>query len=357
MAMTILHLFFFSLTLSDATKDSNLSDNPLIHGNRRTKLIFIYSFFIFYFSGVTPSLRPKIWRIALGLSADDRDESDSSHYQSLIQKCHDYDVMTDDLFLLDVQYVSNDHRFFPFIDGIKEIVLCFSRDDSEAVYDVHEAMRNPYNNSGSNNYDNSATTTTTTATTNSSSSSNTNSNSNSSSNTNDNTNNENVRCVQPFLGLTNYFAPLCYLYSNRSLLYSTASRMWNTIWCKLNVITSDKGTLLYVCKTFEDLLAFLDPKLFLHLLSLDVQPLRVAFSWLQIAFVGFFEIDQLLILWDRVLGFTDLTLFSLVATAIFISRTESLLLCTSKEKVFMILNEGSRLKVIPLLQMILFSEK
>jgi hypothetical protein len=133
--------------------------------------------------------------------------------------------------------------------------------------------------------------------------------------------------------------------------------MWNEIWCKLNVISGDKGTLLHVCKTFENLLSFLNPKLFLHLLTLDVRPLSVAFPWIQMSFVGFFEIDQLLILWDRVLGYTDLTLFSLLATAIFISRSEPLLLCTKADKAVLILSEGSRLKVIPLLQMMLFSDK
>ena len=92
-------------------------------------------------------------------------------------------------------------------------------------------------------------------------------------------------------------------------------------------------------------------------MSINIQPLRVAFPWLQLSFVSFFEIDQLLILWDRVIGFTDLTLFSLLAVAIFISRSEVLLNCSKPEKALIILNEGSGLKVVPLLQMILFSGK
>ena len=255
--------------------------------------------------------------------------------------------MTDALFLLDVQNVSDDHRFFPFGDAIKEIVLCFSRDCTESTYAVHEDMERKINIEKNNK------------------------NNKNNDNDNDDKNNDNtennlnfteislptVRSVKPFLGFSTYFAPLCFLFENRSTLYSTVNKMWDTVWCKLNVLSGDEGTLLHVCTTFENLLISVHPLLFLHLLKLNVQPLRIAFPWIQLAFVSFFEIDQLLILWDRVLGFTDLTLFSLLAVSIFLSRAEPLLQCKSKENAILILNEGSRLKVIPLLQMILFSEK
>jgi hypothetical protein len=162
--------------------------------------------------------------------------------------------------------------------------------------------------------------------------------------------------VQPFLGFTNYFAPLCYLYSDQSLLYSTSSSLWRLLWCKLNVLSGDNGTLLHTCKTFENLLGILNPKLFLHLLNLGISPLHVAFPWIQMSFVSFFEIDQLLILWDRVIGYMDLSIFAILSTAIFIARAEPLFLCTNCEKAIAILNEGTRLKVIPLLQMFLYSE-
>lgn len=162
--------------------------------------------------------------------------------------------------------------------------------------------------------------------------------------------------VQPFLGFTNYFAPLCYLYSNQSTLYSTASSLWRVLWCKLNVLSSDSGTLLHICKTFENLLGVVNPKLYLHLLNLGISPLHVVFPWIQMSFVSFFEIDQLLILWDRVIGYMDLTIYALLSTAIFIARAEPLFLCTNTEKAIAILNEGTRLKVIPLLQMFLYSE-
>jgi hypothetical protein len=82
--------------------------------------------------------------------------------------------------------------------------------------------------------------------------------------------------VQPFLGLASYFAPLCYLFKDQTSIYSVARLMYARLWSRMNVITSDPGTLLHVCCTFESLLASVHLRLFLHLLSLGVQPLQVS---------------------------------------------------------------------------------
>ena len=318
---------------------------------------------------------------------------ETAHYSLLRQQCDELDILTDDLFLLDVRSVADDHRFFPFGDVLKELVLCFSRDALDCAYDVHESgVGGVMGGTGvgvggrvlgvdsvakgdADKSRGAAASSTSSGSNGNGDGNGSNSNSSSSSSSSGSSGKGDIsdgiartagpcspssppRCtVQPFLGLASYTAPLCYLYTDKAALYSMSSQLWSQLWCKLNVISGDKGTLLYVCKIFENLLATLDPKLFLHLLSLDIQPLRIAFSWLQLSFVSFFEIDQLLILWDRVIGFTDLSLFSLLAVAIFISRSEVLLHCTRPEKAIMILNEGSGLKVIPLLQMMLLSGK
>lgn len=325
--------------------------------------------------GVTPSQRPKVWRIAMGLHHT-RDSAEDAHYSILRQQCDELDILTDDLYLLDVQSVADDHRFFPFGDVLKELVLCFSRDSLECVYDVHgsgsvgwmEFMGSVGRGGGSDlsvvkDTDKSRSRGSASSSSSVSACSGSKGDSALDMRTADPSSPSSPSStpsgctVRPFLGLANYTAPLCYLYTDKAALYSMSSQLWSQLWCKLNVISGDRGTLLHVCKTFENLLATLNPKLFFHLLSLNIHPLRVAFPWLQLSFISFFEIDQLLILWDRVIGFADLTLFSLLAVAIFISRSEVLLNCSKPEKVLSMLNEGSGLKVIPLLQMILFSGK
>lgn len=96
--------------------------------------------------------------------------------------------------------------------------------------------------------------------------------------------------VQPFLGLAAYFAPLCYVFvrcygsddtnvasATRSSagLYSMVQQTYCRLWCKMNVISSDKNTLLHVAATFETLLMTSDPKLFMHMLSIGIKPLHV----------------------------------------------------------------------------------
>ncbi len=81
--------------------------------------------------------------------------------------------------------------------------------------------------------------------------------------------------VQPFLGLSAYFSPLCYLYEDPETLYFVARNMYCKIWCRMNVITGDENCLLYVCKCFESFLLQLDMRLYLHLTRLGISPLQV----------------------------------------------------------------------------------
>ena len=81
--------------------------------------------------------------------------------------------------------------------------------------------------------------------------------------------------IQPFLGFATYFAPLCYVIKHRPSLYTVSRILFCQLWCRLNVLSSDANTLLSVCKTFECLLIQLQPRLFMHLVNIGVQPLKV----------------------------------------------------------------------------------
>ena len=124
----------------------------------------------------------------------------------------------------------------------------------------------------------------------------------------------------------------------------------------MNVISGDSGTLLHVCATFENLLMSLHPTLFLHLLKIGVQPLLIAMPWLQFGFVGLLEIEQVLHLWDRVLGYEDPCLLAVFAVAVFLTKGEAVLTTTVPAEAVQMLMEGSRLRVVPLLQMVLFTD-
>ena len=94
----------------------------------------------------------------------------------------------------------------------------------------------------------------------------------------------------------------------------------------------------------------------MHLLKIGVQPLLIAMPWLQFGFVGLLEIDQVLHLWDRVIGYEDPCLLAVFAVSVFMMRAEAVLTTKSPAEAVQMLMEGSRLKVVPLLQMVLFTD-
>ena len=93
--------------------------------------------------------------------------------------------------------------------------------------------------------------------------------------------------------------------------------------------------IISLCKSFEDMLQTAEPELFFHLTNIGAPPLRVAFSWIHLAFVGYLEADQILLLWDRVLGFgsNGLFLLPILANALFIFRSRALMKARNLEQV------------------------
>ena len=67
--------------------------------------------------------------------------------------------------------------------------------------------------------------------------------------------------------------------------------------------------------------------------------------------------EQVLLLWDRVLGFDSLLLLPALAVAIFAFRSRTLLVAESAEEVVEIMADPGRLQVVPLLQFFLFADE
>jgi len=184
--------------------------------------------------GVPPSLRNKIWRLALGLT-DDNLVMEAATLNQLVSECHRLDLLTDELFIHDIQSIIDDPRFFVFEEELKEVILCFTRDDyiwKNTEYQIHAPLIGHAAD-------------------------------------NDNTPSP-PSGIQPFLGLASYFAPLCYIYKKKASLYAVSRALYTKIWCKMNVLSSDAGTLLHVCQTFESLVIAANPRLFLHLINIGI---------------------------------------------------------------------------------------
>lgn len=272
--------------------------------------------------GCPPALRYRLWRIACGLT-DKPSPVEEQVFRRLRHDCDRMDLVTDELFMHDIQTVIDDPRFFVFEEEMKEVILSFSRDQyvrENAVYEIHAPLMQMM---GSEFPEDTAA----------------------------------PPCgVQPYLGLATYFAPLCYIFQHRPSLYHVSRYLWCRLWCRLNVITADDGALLSLCRLFEMLLLRSAPKLFLHLISIGLQPIKVAFPWMQLAFVGLLEIEQLLHLWERLVGFMDINLLAIASVSIFLHRSEMLLRCNNEADAMAVLMEGSRLHIIPLMQAFLLRQ-
>lgn len=203
-------------------------------------------------SGVPPSLRGKMWRIALGLAVD-VSVAEREEYTALLKHCNREELLTDDLYIMDVLSVSDDTTYFVFDDNMREVALCFSRDSSitrDADYLIHTPL---YLSSNGPNIDPTK-----------------------------QGGNGSVSApvasppngIQPFLGFARYIAPLCYLYLDNIAIYTTMRAMYCRLWCAMNVISSSPGTLYHVCQTFERLLIEGNMRLYSHLIGLKVEPLQ-----------------------------------------------------------------------------------
>jgi len=272
--------------------------------------------------GTPPALRARMWRRALGLP-EESSMGEEYDFLRLRMECDRLDLLTDELYLHDIQTVVDDPRYFIFEEEMKDAVFCFSRDDwvrQNCHYQVHAPLL------GQLSPDLSADTAMPPC------------------------------AVQPYLGLATYFAPLCYVYKSRASLYAVSRVLWCQLWCRLNVLSSDSNTLLSLCKTFEALLIQVQPRLVLHLVNIGMQPLKIAFPWMQLGFVGILEVDQVILLWDRLLGYMDLNILAVAAAAIFLDRMEPLMKCNSEAEAAVVLMEASRLKIIALMQLMLFRD-
>ena len=79
---------------------------------------------------------------------------------------------------------------------------------------------------------------------------------------------------------------------------------------------------LRLCKLFEDLLQESEPSLFFYLIRFEVSPLTIGFPWIVSGFVGYLAVDQVLHVWDRIIGHDSLLILPILAAAIIAFRKQ-----------------------------------
>ncbi|TGZ64998.1 hypothetical protein CRM22_006089 [Opisthorchis felineus] len=269
--------------------------------------------------GCPLGFRAQMWTLYLNANVTDED---ARYYEYLKMRIAEEESMTDLLICKEVQLIaSNDEMHFVFCDYTYQVLLPFTRDAT-----VREHFR------------------TTTA---------------SPPKVVDKQNSESSvfppSGVIPFHGFSMYVLPLCYLYDDPVALYVIFRQLYIRYFHKLHAISNDSSGILGLCVLFERLLQAREPQVFFHLRSHGIQPVRFVFKWLMRAFSGFLTPDQVLLLWDRILGFDSLEILAVLAVAIFSYRRANLLLVNNSAGVEAILADLTPLKIVSLLQLVLFT--
>uniref|UniRef100_A0AAQ4QGV2 TBC1 domain family, member 19 n=1 Tax=Gasterosteus aculeatus aculeatus TaxID=481459 RepID=A0AAQ4QGV2_GASAC len=245
--------------------------------------------------GCSTGLRADLWALILN---SNNQPQDAMHYEQLTAGVVQHDLLVDSLIYKDVKLTaSNDDYYFVFEDFLYQVLLCFSRDTAVLEHFKYNSATPPRSF---------------------------------------------VQGVIPFHGFSMYVAPLCFLYNEPSKLYSVFREMYIRYFFRLHSISSSSSGVVSLCLQFERLLQTHLPQLFYHLRQIGAQPLRIAFKWMVRAFSGYLSTDQLLLLWDRILGYDSLEI---------VAGEGCFFICTLQA----VLADLSTLKVMPLIQIFLFA--
>uniref|UniRef100_A0A8B9QL04 TBC1 domain family member 19 n=1 Tax=Apteryx owenii TaxID=8824 RepID=A0A8B9QL04_APTOW len=262
--------------------------------------------------GCPTALRADLWALILNIS---NQPEDILYYEQLKSNVIQHDLLVDSLIYKDVKLTaSNDDYYFVFEDYLYQVLLCFSRDTSVLEHFTYSSATPPKS------------------------------------------------YIRGKLGIEECavfyppnVAPLCFLYHEPSRLYQIFREMYVRFFFRLHSISSHPSGIVSLCLLFETLLQTHLPQLFYHLREIGAQPLRISFKWMVRAFSGYLATDQLLLLWDRILGYNSLEILAVLAAAVFAFRAVNLMEVTSLAAAEAVLADLSTLKVMPLLQIFLFA--
>ncbi|KAJ0179591.1 hypothetical protein K1T71_005303 [Dendrolimus kikuchii] len=271
--------------------------------------------------GSPQCLRAKLWSQVLGCEIK---AQEIAYFSQLKKSVLEVDLMIDKLIFKDVQLTaSNDDQYFVFEDLLYQVMLCFSRD-----CEVMQLLKGCIGNALSVTIKGKQTSA------------------------------ESITVfppsgIIPFHGFTMYATPFCYLYDDPVQLYYTFRAFYVRYWHRLHYISTHPQGIVSLCLLYERLLESNEPLLWIHFRNININPIRVVFKWLMRAFSGHLPPDQLLLLWDAILGYDCLEILPLLALAILSFRKENIFQVNTLQNVDAVLADLSTISVIPLLQLAL----
>ncbi|KAI9333531.1 hypothetical protein DFJ73DRAFT_854114 [Zopfochytrium polystomum] len=283
--------------------------------------------------GIPPHLRSKLW---FTLTQSEFTVNEEGYSEDLCRflrgQVAKYELLTDRLILQEVKKCQDDDTYFVFEEMARDILLLWSRDESIAsqygeqltgsmeddVRPVSTGMRGRWSSE--------------------------------------------IKWFPPngrlpMCGLSSYATLTSFLHSNLDTAYGLFRNLYLKYFQHMQTVTAHHCSITALHAMFETLLKQLDPLLFLHLahkvavgtscresLSTPSTPtskstwtagaaFRPAFKWIVHGFVGTLDVEEVLLLWDRVIGFDRLELLSVMAAGLYLFRREKLMAALTKQDV------------------------
>ncbi|VVC99010.1 unnamed protein product [Leptidea sinapis] len=258
--------------------------------------------------GSPQCLRAKLWAQVLGAEVS---AQQISYFNQLKRSVLEVDLMIDKLIFKDVQLTaSNDDQYFVFEDLLYQVMLCFSR-DCEVMQQLRGSTGTPLTVAIKGRQ----------------------------------TSADSVTVfppsgIIPFHGFTMYATPFCYLYDDPVQLYFMFRAFYLRYWHRLHYISTHPQGIVSLCLLYERLLESNEPLLWIHFRNINVNP-------------GHLPPEQLLLLWDSILGYDCLEILPLLSLAILSFRKENIFQVNTLQNVDAVLADLSTISVIPLLQLAL----
>ena len=300
-------------------EEKNFVDERILIGERLLQKDYQPFLVQFAKRGVPPTLRSRIYKKILYTEISQKKQD---YFAALNESSQKWESAIDETVFCDIHFQCNDDKFFIFQDMIEACLIPFFRD--KQVFEQTKAKPTPPVMVTGLTPDKSASPFPQSG-------------------------------VIPIKKFSALFAPLCYISTNKEDCYYIFRSLYCKYFCHLNTISSHPQSIVSLCKLFEDLLQMYEPEVCFHLAQLGVSPVKTAFNWIVLAFVGVLEVDQIYMLWDRILGFETLEILPIFAASIFVFRANLILNCQNQDEFEELFNDLSNIKVVPLLQHFLFA--
>ncbi|KAK8757225.1 hypothetical protein V5799_000073 [Amblyomma americanum] len=232
--------------------------------------------------GCPHCMRRLFWSRVLDISSQEKANADFDHLKERVIR---YELLLDQIIIKDVRDgVMNDIEYFVFDDSCYQVMLAFTRD-----YQV--ARRTQRKNSFGTIILRAE-----------------------------------LPCgVVPFYGFSLLVSPLCFMYADVGVMYAVFREMYCRYFHKLMAVSSDPEGIVSLLLTFERLVQYREPEFLPALASKNVDLQPIVFQMLMQSFCAHLPAEEVLRLWDRILGYDSVYVLPVAAASLVCSKKAEIL--------------------------------